>query len=130
MHLDVVTPEKNVYSQDVDMVITRAAHGDIGILPNHAPFVSPLGITVVRVKKDGKEERIAVSGGFLEVHENRVTILAETAESADQIDVNRAKEAQKRAKRRLETGEGDLIRAKIALHRAMNRLKAVNVDIN
>ncbi len=80
MQLDIVTPEKIVYSDEVDMVITRAAEGDIGVLPKHAPLVSPLKGTHVRVKKDGKEEVISVSGGFLEVRPEKVTILAETAD--------------------------------------------------
>ncbi|MBA4495962.1 ATP synthase F1 subunit epsilon [Paenactinomyces guangxiensis] len=80
MQLDIVTPERLVYSDEVDMVITRAAAGDIGILPRHAPLVSPLGVTTVRVKKDGQEEKIAVSGGFLEVRPDKVTILAEEAD--------------------------------------------------
>lgn len=80
LHLDIVTPERKVYSEEVDMVVTRAANGDIGILPKHAPLVSPLGVTTIRVKKDGTEKEIAISGGFLEVRPDRVTILAETAE--------------------------------------------------
>ncbi|WP_044641328.1 F0F1 ATP synthase subunit epsilon [Risungbinella massiliensis] len=125
MHLDIVTPERNVYSEDVDMIVTRAAGGDIGILPKHAPLVSPLGVTVVRVKKDGKEESIAVNGGFLEVRPDRVTILAETAELPGQIDLERAKAAKERAKKRLHDGDGDLKRAELALRRALNRINVV-----
>jgi F-type H+-transporting ATPase subunit epsilon len=123
MQLDIVTPERKVYSKDVEMVITRAANGDIGILPQHAPLVSPLHVTVVRVKNEGREERIAISGGFLEVRPSGVTILAETAELSSDIDVNRAEAAESRAKERLAEHDGDLARAELALKRAVNRLE-------
>jgi F-type H+-transporting ATPase subunit epsilon len=122
MHLDIVTPERKVYSKEVEMVSTRAANGDIGILPHHAPLVSPLSVTVVRVKDEGKEERIAISGGFLEVRPSGVTILAETAESATDIDVERAESAATRARERISEHDGDLLRAELALRRAVNRL--------
>ncbi|WP_028776586.1 F0F1 ATP synthase subunit epsilon [Shimazuella kribbensis] len=123
MQLDIVTPERKVYSKDVEMVITRAANGDIGILPHHAPLVSPLHVTVVRVKNEGQEERIAISGGFLEVRPSGVTILAETAELSSNIDVNRAEAAEARAKERIAEHDGDLARAELALKRAANRLE-------
>lgn len=123
IHLDIVTPEKKVYSEDVDMIVTRAANGDIGILPKHAPLVSPLHITTVRVKKDGQEEEIAVSGGFLEVRPDQVTILAESAELASEVDKDRALRAKERAEKRIASGEGDLLRAELALQRSLNRLR-------
>jgi F-type H+-transporting ATPase subunit epsilon len=123
LQLDIVTPERKVYGKEVDMVITRAANGDIGILPNHAPLVSPLNVTVVRVKNEGQEEQIAISGGFLEVRPSGVTILAETAELSSDIDVERAEAALARARRRLDERDGDLVRAELALRRAANRLK-------
>jgi F-type H+-transporting ATPase subunit epsilon len=121
--LDIVTPEQKVYSKEVDMVITRAADGEIGILPQHTPLVSPLSITVVRAKNDGSEEQIAISGGFLEVRPDNVTILAETAELSGNIDVVRAEAAVTRAKERISGHDGDLARAELALIRAMNRLE-------
>lgn len=122
MQLDIVTPERKVYSKDVEMVITRAANGDIGILPHHAPLVSPLSVTVVRVKNEGSEERIAISGGFLEVRPSGVTILAETAELSMDIDVERAEAAKGRAQGRISEHDGDLARAELSLKRAVNRL--------
>lgn len=127
MILDIVTPERKVYSEEVNMVITQAAEGEIGILPRHIPFVSPLGITNVRVKKDGKEFRVAVSGGFMEVRPDKVTILAETAELDHEIDVERAEASKSRAEERLRKAkqeELDFKRAELSLRRAMNRLKA------
>ena len=116
IRLDIVTPERKVFSDDVEMVVTRAAEGEIGILPRHAPFVSPLGIT-------------AVSGGFMEVRPDTVTILAEAAEMSDEIDVERALAAKKRAEERLAQAHRDDIdfkRAELALRRAMNRLQVAN----
>jgi F-type H+-transporting ATPase subunit epsilon len=84
MRLDIVTPEKKVYSEQVDMVITKAANGEIGVLPKHVPLVSPIKGKTVRVKRDGLEETITVSGGFIEIRPDRVTILAETAEVPNQ----------------------------------------------
>jgi len=129
IRLDIVTPERKVFSDDVEMVVTRAAEGEIGILPRHAPFVSPLGITAVRIKKDGEEMRAAVSGGFMEVRPDTVTILAEAAEMSDEIDVERALAAKKRAEERLAQAHRDDIdfkRAELALRRALNRLEVAN----
>jgi F-type H+-transporting ATPase subunit epsilon len=126
--LEIVTPERIVYSEEVDMVITRAANGDIGILPKHAPLVSPLAITALRVKKGDEEEKIAIGGGFLEVRPDKVTVLAETAERANEIDVERAKRAKERAERRLAEGDGDLKRAEQALMRAINRLQVAGIE--
>lgn len=126
MRLDIVTPERTVYTKsDVQMIITRAAGGDIGILPNHAPLISPLDPTIVQVKLADREEQIAVSGGFLEVRPDQVTILAEAAELPGEIDTQRAQNAKERAEKRLQTDdEVDLKRAEIALKRAINRLEA------
>jgi F-type H+-transporting ATPase subunit epsilon len=125
MRLDIVTPERKLYSEEVEMVITRAAKGDIGILPKHAPLVSTLEVTVVRIKKEGIEEKVAVGGGFLEVRPDQVTILADTAEFPREIDIARAERAKARAEQRLAESKADMIRAKAALMRAVNRLEAV-----
>lgn len=126
MQLDIVTPERKVYSKDVEMVIARAEEGDIGVLPNHAPLVSPLKISAVRVKLQDGEEWIAVNGGFIEVRAQQITILAESAELPTEIDVDRAHLAKKRAEDRIASNgdDGDdLLRAELALYRAVNRLK-------
>jgi len=130
MRLQIVTPERTVYSkEEVKMVITHAAEGDIGILPNHAPFISPLEPTIVRVKLDeNREEKIFVSGGFLEVRSNQVTILAEAAELPSEIDIERAQAAKERAEKRLKQKENiDAVRAEMALKRALNRLKVKEI---
>lgn len=125
MIVEVVTPERVVYSGEANMVIARGVEGDIGIQPNHIPLVTPLKIAPVRIKTDGdKEMKIAVSGGFMEVRGDKVTILAETAESEKDIDAARAKEAASRAEKRLSEKHPDLDmkRAERSLQRAIARL--------
>lgn len=124
--LDIVTPEKVVFSEEIDFIVAPGADGELGILPEHAPLVTALKIGVMRVQQDGKFFKVAVSGGFMEVKNSRVVVLADTAERADQIDVQRAEAAKQRAEQRL-AGKGtdiDVARAEIALHKAMNRIKA------
>ncbi|GIQ70857.1 F0F1 ATP synthase subunit epsilon [Xylanibacillus composti] len=122
--LEIVTPERIVYSEPVDMVSVRGAEGELGILPNHIPLVTPLRVAPVRVKSEGKEEYIAVGGGFLEVRKDKITILAETAEKPGEIDVDRARAAKERAEKRLQSRmeEIDFRRAEIALQKALTRL--------
>jgi len=125
MTVEVVTPERVVYSGQAEMVIARGVQGDLGILPNHMPLVSPLKTAPVRIKTEGdKEVLMAVSGGFMEVRGDKVTILAETAELPGDIDVDRAKAAKARAEKRLaeKYAELDVLRAERALQRAMARL--------
>jgi len=124
--LEVVTPERIVYSQQADMVIVKGAEGELGVLPNHIPLVTPLKIAPVRVKKSGgQEDLIAVHGGFIEVRKEKVVVLAEAAELPEEIDVDRARAAKERAERRLsEKAENiDFTRAQIALQKAINRLR-------
>lgn len=122
----VVTPDGTVYEGDVDMVVVRTVEGELGILPNHIPLVSPLAIGIARMKKGSSEDRIAVSGGFVEVRPDKVTILAEASERPSDIDVDRAQQAKERAEKRVNAGSQDginTVRAKAALERAINRLK-------
>jgi F-type H+-transporting ATPase subunit epsilon len=129
MTVEVVTPERVVYSGEAKMVIARGVEGDLGILPNHMPLVTPLKIAPVRIKTEGdKETKIAVSGGFMEVRGDKVTILAETAELPEDIDVERALAAKSRAEKRLidKHPDLDIRRAERALQRAIARLQAVD----
>jgi F-type H+-transporting ATPase subunit epsilon len=127
--VSVVTPDGPVYEADVEMVSTKAKSGELGILPGHIPLVAPLEISAVRLKKEGKTEYIAVSGGFLEVRPDKVTILAQAAERAEDIDVARAKAAKERAERRLQSKQDDIDfkRAELALKRAINRLNVAQM---
>ncbi|WP_127534246.1 F0F1 ATP synthase subunit epsilon [Paenibacillus kobensis] len=122
--LEIVTPERTVYAQEVNMVSVKGADGELGILPNHIPLVTPLRIAPVIVKKDGVSEKIAVSGGFIEIRKDKVVILAESAELASNVDVTRAEAAKKRAEDRLSTKQSDVdqVRAELALQRALNRI--------
>ncbi|MCM3726693.1 F0F1 ATP synthase subunit epsilon [Neobacillus cucumis] len=123
--VSVVTPDGPVYESDVEMVSTKAKSGELGILPGHIPLVAPLEIGSVRLKKDGKTEFIAVSGGFLEVRPDQVTVLAQSAEKASDIDVERALRAKERAEQRMRDQRAehmDFRRAELALQRAINRL--------
>ena len=125
MTLDILTPERTVCSEEADIVIARALDGEIGILSNHAPLVAALDIAPLRYKKDGIEHFVAVNGGFMEVKDNRISILTPSAETAAEIDIRRAEAAKERAEKRLEapTPEIDVQRAELALRRAMLRLK-------
>ena len=123
--LDVLTPERQVCCIEADMVIARAVDGEVGILRNHAPLVVALDIAPLRFRVDESEEQLAVSGGFMEVRDNRVTIVSPCAETAEEIDVKRAEAARERAEERISrpTPEIDVHRAELALRRAIVRLK-------
>jgi F-type H+-transporting ATPase subunit epsilon len=124
--LEIVTPERKVYGDQVNMVIARGTEGELGILPNHIPLVTPLEIAPLIIKQGNEEHRVAVSGGFMEVRKDKVVILAEAAELPEQIDVTRATAAKERAERRLNEGAKDDIdfkRAQLSLQRAVNRLE-------
>lgn len=122
--VNVVTPDGPVYDADVEMVSVKAQSGELGILPGHIPMVAPLQIGAVRLTKGSSTELVAVTGGFIEVRPDKVTILAQAAETAESIDVNRAQAAKKRAEERLnqKTEDIDFKRAELALKRAINRL--------
>ncbi|WP_031514167.1 F0F1 ATP synthase subunit epsilon [Desulfofalx alkaliphila] len=124
--LDIVTPEKVVFSEEVDYVVAPGSEGELGFLPEHTPLVSALKTGVLRLTQDGKTIKVAISGGFVEVKNSRVVVLADTAERADQIDVARAEEAKRRAEQRLaqKSENIDIARAEAALKRAINRISA------
>jgi F-type H+-transporting ATPase subunit epsilon len=124
MPIEIVTPERKVYSNEVDMIIARGGDGDLGILAGHTPVVTTLKVSQLRIRNEGQETIIAVSGGFLEVKPEKVTVLAESAELPEEIDVDRAARSKERAERRL-SDKGDSTdhrRAELALARAINRI--------
>jgi F-type H+-transporting ATPase subunit epsilon len=126
LELEVVTPDRLVASESVDIVMAMGVVGEFGILANHIPFLTPLQPGELRYRRDGKLEYMVVTGGFAEVFNNKVTILAEAAERAREIDVDRAKRAKERAEKRLtraKTEAIDYVRAEMALKRAMIRLR-------
>lgn len=126
MKVSVVTPDGPVYDSEVEMVSAKATSGELGILPGHIPLVAPLTIGVVRLKEGGDTKQVAVSGGFVEVRPDKVTILAEAAELPSEIDIDRARAAKERAERRMQQAKKDSVefkRAELALKRAINRLE-------
>jgi F-type H+-transporting ATPase subunit epsilon len=123
--LDIVTAERVVYSEDVDAVIAPGVEGQLGILPHHAPLMTLLQAGELVARKSGQEEIMAISGGFLEVRPDRVIVLADQAERAEEIDMARAEAARKRAEERLRDRQAaglDEHRAEAALRRAVARL--------
>ena len=131
MKVSVVTPDGPVYESDVEMVSTKAQSGELGILPGHIPMVAPLAIGAVRMKNGGKTDFVAVTGGFLEVRSGQVTILAQAAEKAVDIDVERALRAKERAEQRINESKQaavDFRRAELALNRAINRIEIAKGD--
>jgi len=126
LHLEVITPERSVYEDDVDMVIAPGSAGYLGILPHHAPLFTTLGPGEFRVKKGGVEEVLAVFGGFMDVRSNRVVVLTDAAEHVEDINASRAQEARDRAQQVLAAGPAsaaDEARARAALQRALVRLR-------
>jgi F-type H+-transporting ATPase subunit epsilon len=122
--VEIVTPERKVYAETANMVSVTGIDGELGILPNHIPLVTPLRIAPVTIKRDGKVDVLAVSGGFIEVRKDKIVILAESAELATDINEERAEAAKQRAEQRLaaKRDEVDYRRAEMSLQRAMNRL--------
>ena len=123
--IDIVTAERIVYSAEADIVIAPGVEGQLGILPHHAPLMTILQAGELVVRKGTQEESLAISGGFLEVRPDRVIVLADQAERAEEIDIARAEEARKRAEQRLADRHApglDAARAEAALRRALIRL--------
>jgi F-type H+-transporting ATPase subunit epsilon len=126
LHLEVITPERKVYEDDVDMVVAPASEGYVGILPHHVPLFTTLGPGEFKVKKGGVEEVLAVFGGFMDVRSDRVVVLTDAAEHAEEIDANRAQQARERAQQVLAAGPAsaaDEQRARAELQRALVRLR-------
>jgi F-type H+-transporting ATPase subunit epsilon len=131
INLDIVTPAKIIFSDEVKSFTAPGSDGSFQILPRHAAFISSIVPGPVKfVTKENDTRRFATSGGTVEVHDNKITMLAESIEATDEIDVARAEAAKQRAMKRLETNEPgiDMVRAKAALLRALNRLKLAGRD--
>ena len=124
MHVEVVTAEQELYSGEADEVIAPGSEGQLGILPKHAALLSMLKVGELVIKLSGSEEPFFVSGGFLEVSNNSMTVLAETAEHAEEIDEARAEAARRRAQELLAQAQSDTERAELlgALERAVARI--------
>lgn len=128
VHCDIVSAEEEIYSGLVEMVIAAGSEGDLGIAPGHTPLLTPLIPGPIRiVKQGGEEEIIYVSGGFLEVQPNVVTILADTAQRAADVDEAAAMEAKKEAEKAIanHSGEIDYSRAAAQLAEAVAQLRTI-----
>jgi F-type H+-transporting ATPase subunit epsilon len=125
--LRIVSPEGNVLKEDVEFAVLPGGLGELGILPNHAPLISGLNVGVLRYTLNSTIKRVAITGGFVEVIDNSVTVLADAAELSEEIDLTRAVEAKERATERLtsHSSEIDVRRAEYALRRAAARISAV-----
>src|SRR4051795_1430550 len=124
--LEIVTPEKQVFSEEVDSVVCPGIEGELGILPHHAPLLTTLGVGELRIRRGSEEEYFAIAGGFLQVRPDKVVVMAETADMASEIDLARAEEARREAERALESGyhEGaDLSAARAQLQAALIRIR-------
>ncbi|MGE8080395.1 F0F1 ATP synthase subunit epsilon [Peribacillus loiseleuriae] len=129
INVSVVTPDGPVYDAEVEMVSAKAKSGELGIMAGHIPMVAPLDIAAVRLKKESSTDYIAINGGFLEVRPDVVTILAQSAERAETIDLVRARSAKERAEKRLQENPDsiDIKRAELALKRAVNRINIAEI---
>ncbi len=127
IRLEVVTPEKQVVNETAQIVMAPGSMGEFGVLSGHTPFMTSLNTGAVHYRDEsGKDQYVFVSGGFAEALPDKVTVLAESAEKTEDIDVARAKAARDRAEKRLEDRSKediDFMRAKLALERALNRIK-------
>jgi F-type H+-transporting ATPase subunit epsilon len=128
LKLEIVTAEHKVFSDEVDIVIAPGRDGELGILPQHAALMTTLSSGELIARKSGEEYLLAISGGFLEVRDDRVIVLADTAERAEEIDLTRAEAAKKRAQEELTHSSShlDAARAEAALHRAMARIQVAD----
>ena len=124
--LEIVTPERQVFSEEVDSVVCPGIEGELGVLPHHAPLLTTLGVGELRIRRGGEEESFAIAGGFLQVRPDKVVVMAETADMASEIDIEKAQDARKEAERALAEGfeePADLARARAALQRALLRIR-------
>ena len=130
--VEIITPSKSAYKGQVISITVPGTMGNFQVLFNHAALMSTLEIGKIKIEDaTGQHLEFATSGGTIEVRDNKVLVLADSVESAEEIDVKRAKSAYERAKERLETrgkGDIDLMRAELALQRAVNRMKFVNAS--
>jgi F-type H+-transporting ATPase subunit epsilon len=126
IQLEVVTPERRVFAEPVDMVTVPGLGGELGILPGHTPLISQLKTGVLTYVQDGKSFQLHVSGGFLEVRDDLVAVLAEVAERPEEIDAARAKLSRDRLEKQLSSWTGseeDLVIAQASLERSLVRLQ-------
>jgi F-type H+-transporting ATPase subunit epsilon len=124
--LEIVTPERRVMAEEVDSVVVPGIEGELGILPHHAPLLTTLGVGELRIRRGANEELFAIAGGFLQVRPDRVVVMAETADLASEIDLEKAEQARRDAERAISEGfeePADLARARASLQRALLHIR-------
>ena len=123
LQLEIVSPERRAFTDEVDMVIVPGIDGQLGILPHHTRLITALGVGELRIKKGGTEQSMLISGGFVEVRPDKVVVMADLAEHSEEIDEARAVEARKAAEAELEQtpDPGDSARVRAALQTALMR---------
>ncbi|MDP4094484.1 MAG: F0F1 ATP synthase subunit epsilon [Bacillota bacterium] len=124
-NLEIVTPERKFFAEEVEEIVLRTPDGEMGILKGHVPMVVAVDIGPIRIKKNGEWKEAVLTEGFMEIKQDKTIILTDTAEWPDEIDINRAKAAKQRAEERLQRQESqaEYVRSKAALARALARLK-------
>ncbi len=128
--LQIITPEKTVFDGDAEQVIVRTTVGDVGILKGHEPYCAALGIGQMRIMQNGEFRRAATSGGIIKVSKEMTTILVQTCEWSDEIDVERANAAKVAAEERIKAAKSDkeMLLAEAKLKRALNRIDTSNFN--
>jgi F-type H+-transporting ATPase subunit epsilon len=124
--LEVVTPERQAWSGEVDAVFCPGIEGELGVLPHHAPLLSTLGIGELRIRTGSQEEYFAIAGGFVQVRPDKVVVMAELADLSSEIDLEAAEEARNEAQRAIQQGfeePADLARARAAMERALLHIR-------
>jgi len=132
LNLEIITPEQTVVKEEVDMVEAKGTHGEFGILPGHTQFLTTLDIGEIKYTKNGVTHHLSASNGFAEVVEDKVVMLLDTAESAEDIDIERAKRAMERAEAALKTVTFDhaqYLMYEMALYRAIARISVASKKI-
>ncbi|UUV99615.1 F0F1 ATP synthase subunit epsilon [Vagococcus luciliae] len=131
--VNIVTPDGLIYEHEAKFLVANTQAGSLGILPKHCPLIAPLKIDAVRIdREENVNDWVAVNGGVIEVRDNVVSIVANSAETEENIDISRAEQAKKRAEQKIEAAKNeqnqsiDMARAEIALYRALNRLNVAN----
>jgi F-type H+-transporting ATPase subunit epsilon len=122
--LEIVTPYGNVLTEDVDEIVAGGSEGEFGVLPGHVSFITTLNISMLGYKQEGRTQYVFVNSGYAEVAQDKVMVLADSAEKSEDIDIERAKASIKRAEERLKKeAEYDFARAEAALDRALMRVQ-------
>ena len=126
LRLEIVTPERQAYADDVDAVVCPGIEGELGVLPHHAPLLSTLGIGELRIRKGEQQEFFAIAGGFLQVRPDKVVVMAELADVSSEINLEAAEEARREAERAIQEGfeePADLARARASMQRALLHIR-------